>query len=74
MFDMGSLGKVLVLLGVISIVFGTIFMLGGKLTWFGRLPGDIYIQKKNLTFFFPLTTSILVSIIISLILILLRRR
>lgn len=56
------------------IVMGTIFTLGGKLSWFGRLPGDIYIQKKNFTFFFPITTSILISVILSLILILLRKR
>ena len=62
------------LFGVILIVLGGIFMLGGKIPWLGRLPGDIYIQKKNFTFFFPITTSILISIIISVILILLRRR
>jgi len=71
---MGSLGKILMLFGVILIVLGGIFMLGGKIPWLGRLPGDIYIQKKNFTFFFPITTSILISIIISVILILLRRR
>jgi len=74
MFDMSSLGKMLILFGVMLIALGAIFTLGGKLSWFGRLPGDIYIQRKNFTFFFPLTTSILVSIIISLIIVFLRRR
>lgn len=74
MFDMNSLGKMLILFGMLLIVFGVIFTLGGKLSWFGRLPGDIYIQKKNFTFYFPFTTSILVSIILSIVMILLRRR
>ncbi len=71
---MNALGKTLILFGILMIVMGTIFTLGGKLSWFGRLPGDIYIQKKNFTFFFPITTSILISVILSLILILLRKR
>ncbi len=74
MADINSLGKILILFGIVLVVFGAIFMLGGKLPWFGRLPGDIYIQKKNFTFFFPVTTSILISILLSIILILLRRR
>ena len=74
MFDASSLGKTLVLFGVLLIFFGGIFMLGGKLSWFGRLPGDVYLQKKNLSFYFPITTSIIISIILSVILVILRRR
>ncbi|MDD5495817.1 MAG: DUF2905 domain-containing protein [Candidatus Omnitrophica bacterium] len=69
-----SLGKSLIVFGVILIVIGAVFTMGVKIPWLGRLPGDIYIQKKNFTFFFPITTSILVSIALSLIFILLRRR
>lgn len=72
--DMSSVGKTLMLFGIILFVLGGVFMLGGKVSWLGRLPGDIYIQKKNFSIFFPLTTSIIISIIISVILILLRRR
>jgi hypothetical protein len=43
-------------------------MLSGKIPWLGRLPGDIYIKKKNINFYFPLGTSILLSIIFSFIL------
>lgn len=68
------MGKTLILVGAVLIVIGVIFNLGGRLSWFGRLPGDIYIQKKNFTLFFPLTTSILISIIISLAMVLLKRR
>ena len=74
MFDMNSLGKTLILFGIVLIALGAVLTLGSKLSWFGKLPGDIYIQKKNFTFFFPITTSILVSIILSLILILLKKR
>lgn len=74
MFDTGSLGKILILFGVVLIVFGAIFMLGGKLSWFGRLPGDIYVERKGFSFFFPITTSIIVSIIISVIIAILRKR
>ncbi len=74
MFELNSIGKLLMLFDVILFALGGIFILGGKLPWLGRLPGDVYIQKKNFTFFFPITTSILISIIISVIFILLRRK
>lgn len=72
--DMNSLGKTLILFGILLILFGAILMLGGKLPWFGRLPGDIYIEKKGFSLYFPITTSILISIILSIIFILLRRK
>jgi len=59
------IGKSLILLGIILIVIGFFFMAGGKISWLGRLPGDIIINKKNFTFYFPITTSIIISIIIS---------
>lgn len=71
---MTSFGKLLIVVGAILVVLGALFTLGEKLSWFGRLPGDIYIQKKNFTFFFPITTSILISLILSVVLVLLRRR
>ena len=71
MFDINSLGRSLVIFGIVLIALGVLFMLGGKLPWFGRLPGDIYVQKKSFTFFFPITTSILVSIILTIIMLLL---
>ncbi|MDD5423293.1 MAG: DUF2905 domain-containing protein [Candidatus Omnitrophica bacterium] len=71
---MSAFGKMLILLGIFLIIFGAIFTLGGKIPWLGRLPGDICIQKKGVTFFFPITTSILISIILSIILVLIRRR
>jgi hypothetical protein len=63
-----SLGKVLIIFGALAIGIGGILLLSGKLPWFGKLPGDILIQKKNFTFYFPIATSILISIILTLLL------
>ncbi|OGW08732.1 MAG: hypothetical protein A3F81_07895 [Nitrospinae bacterium RIFCSPLOWO2_12_FULL_39_93] len=68
------LGKMLIFFGVILILIGGAVLLAGKVPWIGRLPGDIFIQKKNFTFYFPLATSIIISIILTLIFSLLSRR
>ena len=70
---MPGLGKMLIIMGLIIAAIGVLFVLAGKIPWLGRLPGDIYIKKENFTLYFPLATSILVSIVLSLILWLLRR-
>jgi membrane protein implicated in regulation of membrane protease activity len=74
MIPFNGLGKLLILVGGILIIMGTIMVFAGKIPWLGRLPGDIYVERPNFTFFFPLTTSILVSVILSLVLYLLSRR
>ena len=74
MMPFNGLGKLLILVGGILIIIGTIMVFAGKIPWLGRLPGDIYVERPNFTFFFPLTTSILVSVILSLVLYLLSRR
>jgi hypothetical protein len=71
---MASIGKVLVLFGVILIAVGVVLQFLHRIPWFGRLPGDILVQKKNFTFYFPVTTSIIVSIVLSLIVWLWSRR
>jgi uncharacterized membrane protein len=71
---MPGLGKILVFIGIMLIILGVIIWLGGdKLGWFGRLPGDIKIERENLRFYFPITSMVLISALISLILWLLRR-
>jgi len=65
---MAALAKMVIILGIVLIVIGVVLLLAQKLPFLGRLPGDIMIKKENFTFYFPLATSILVSIIISLIL------
>jgi predicted phosphohydrolase len=69
--ELGGLGKLLIGFGVVMIILGGIFLLlgnlSGKVPWIGRLPGDIYIQRGNWSFYFPLATSILLSVILTLI-------
>lgn len=70
---MGPLGKLLILLGVFIILIGLLVLIGEKIPWIGRLPGDIIIRKKNFTFYFPIVTSILISIILTLLFMLFRK-
>lgn len=70
---MPGIGKFLIILGLIIAAIGVIFTLAGKLPWLGRLPGDIYIKRDNFTFYFPLATSIIISLILSFIIWLFRR-
>lgn len=62
-----QIGKFLLIAGLVTAAFGLLLMLGGKIPWLGRLPGDFVIEKKNFTFYFPLATSILISIVLTLI-------
>jgi hypothetical protein len=65
---MAEIGKLLIGLGVMLLVLGGIFLLLGRTHLpIGRLPGDILYRGKNTTFYFPLTTSILVSVVLSII-------
>jgi hypothetical protein len=68
------LGKFLIILGIIIVALGGLLLLSGKIPWIGRLPGDIVIHRKNFSFYFPLATSILLSLLLTLIFWLLRRR
>jgi uncharacterized membrane protein YidH (DUF202 family) len=70
---MGALGKMLILLGVFIILVGLLLLIGEKIPWIGRLPGDIIVRKKNFTFYFPLATSIIISIILTLLFTLLKK-
>ncbi|MDD5730614.1 MAG: DUF2905 domain-containing protein [Candidatus Omnitrophica bacterium] len=71
---MQELGKILIIFGIILISAGLFLTFFNKIPLLGKLPGDILIQKKNFTFYFPLATSILASIILSLIFWLFSRR
>jgi len=62
-----QIGRFFILLGLIISAIGALLLLSGKIPWLGRLPGDILIQKKNFTFYFPLATSIIISIILTLL-------
>ncbi len=70
---MNELGRMMVAGGVVLIAVGLLVMFAGKLPWLGRLPGDISIERENFRFYFPLTTSIVISIVLSLLAWALRR-
>jgi Protein of unknown function (DUF2905) len=71
---LNDIGELLIFSGAILVILGAAFILAGKIPWLGRLPGDICIRRRNFTFFFPLTTSILLSVVLSLLLYLFSRR
>ena len=70
---MAGMGKILIYLGLVLAVLGIIFSLVGKLPWLGHLPGDITIERERFTFYFPLATCLIISVVLSLVLYLLRR-
>jgi hypothetical protein len=68
-------GRMLIIIGIVLIVAGLLFTLGEKLPIrFGRLPGDIVIRGRNTTFYFPIVTSILLSLILTLLFAIFGRR
>jgi hypothetical protein len=76
MTDLQGLGKLLVVVGLVLAGIGLFFVLGGKgvLSWIGRLPGDFSWRGRNVQFYFPLATSLLVSLVLSLLWIFLNRK
>jgi len=74
MFDLSGIGKILLIIGLVIAGIGVLFLLGGKIPWIGRLPGDFYYKSKHFTFYFPLATSIVVSIILTIIVMFISRK
>jgi len=70
---MASLGRMLIILGIVIVAVGVLLLLAQKIPYIGRLPGDIYVKKDSFTFYFPLTTCIIVSLLLTLIFWILRR-
>lgn len=70
---MSGLGRSLILMGVVLVVVGLLISFAPRLPWLGKLPGDIIIKKENFSFYFPLATCILVSLLLSFIIWLFRR-
>ncbi len=63
---MQELGKMILFLGLVLVFFGVLFLID-KPSLFGKLPGDILVRRENFTFYFPLTSSILLSLVLTLI-------
>lgn len=70
---MGAIGRMLIYLGLFLAIVGLILTLIGRIPWLGHLPGDITIERERFTFYFPLVTCLIISIILSLVLYLFRR-
>ena len=62
----GDLGRALLVMGIVIALVGALLMLAGRVPWLGRLPGDIHVERGNWTFYFPLATSIVISVVLTL--------
>lgn len=71
---MQQAGKFLIAAGIILVIAGLIvYFAGNKFSWLGHLPGDIRIEKENFRFYFPVTTMIILSLVISAVIYLIRK-
>ena len=70
---MEGLARLLVFTGLVLVAIGALLYASGRFTWLGHLPGDITIRRDGFTFYFPLATCVLTSVVISLLLYLFRR-
>ncbi|HIC91036.1 MAG TPA: DUF2905 domain-containing protein [Syntrophaceae bacterium] len=73
MNPLAELGKMLIVIGVIIAILGLFISIGPNIPLIGKLPGDIYIKKKGFGFYFPITTCIVISIILTLLFSLFRK-
>ena len=73
-FPLYGFGKILIIIGAVIVLIGVIIMLAGKIPFLGKLPGDIEIAGKNWSFHFPLATSIVLSLILTVVLNLILRK
>lgn len=64
---LSELGKTLMAVGVVLFLAGLFFIAGGRVSGLGRLPGDIYVRRGSFTFYFPFTTGLVVSLLLSLL-------
>ena len=71
---MTGLGKSLIIIGIVIVIIGLFAVYGPKAAFLGKLPGDIHIKRDNFEFYFPLATSIIISVILSVILYFFTRR
>ncbi len=63
-----GLGKIILIIGAVMVLLGGIMLLAGKIPGVGRLPGDILVQRGNFTFYFPIVTMLVLSLLLTLIL------
>lgn len=71
---MESIGKTIIIIGAVIILIGVIILFfGNRFSWFGRLPGDIRIERENFKFYAPLASMLLISIAITVLIWLFRK-
>jgi len=67
MFNLSDLGRLLLILGGSIALLGAVFLLAGRVPWLGRLPGDIVVRRGNSSFFFPIVTCLVLSVILTIV-------
>jgi len=70
---MTQLGKLLIIAGGVIFLIGILLYWHEKIPWLGKLPGDIIIKRKNFSFYFPIVTCLVISLLVSLLLFLINR-
>ncbi len=64
---MGEIGRWLIGAGVIICIVGVVFLVAGRVPWLGRLPGDIVIEREHFSMFIPITTMLIISLILTIV-------
>ena len=72
--DFHALGRGLIVVGMVIVLVGMVLMFSGKVPWLGRLPGDFLIKRDHFTFYFPLATCLVISLVLTLLFRLFGRR
>jgi len=72
--EVDGIGRLLILVGLVTVAAGVVLLFLPRLPWIGRLPGDILVQRERVTLYFPIATSIVVSIVLTILLNLFFRR
>jgi hypothetical protein len=70
---MSELGKLFLVFGLVFVAVGLLLTFAGKIPWLGRLPGDLYIERDRFSFYFPLATCLLLSLVLTALLWIFRR-
>jgi hypothetical protein len=66
--ETSEIGRFVVIAGIVLVLTGALLMVGGRIPWFGQLPGDIVIQRDGFTLFFPLASMLVVSVVLTIVL------
>jgi len=72
--NLNFLGKILIVLGIFLIFSGIFLIFFKHIPFFGKFPGDIFIQKKNFSFYFPIVSCLVISLLVSILIFFLRRK